>query len=61
MELVCRADSRSDAVAGAHHAGLRTASVGWPVSAGATDVDYLIPEYWRSASFQTARIPMTSS
>ena len=34
----------------AHRAGLRTASVGWPVSAGATDVDYLIPEYWRSAS-----------
>ena len=33
----------------AHHAGLRTASVGWPVSAGATDVDWLIPEYWRSA------------
>ena len=30
----------------AHHAGLRTASVGWPVSVGATDVDYLIPEYW---------------
>jgi predicted AlkP superfamily pyrophosphatase or phosphodiesterase len=27
----------------AHHAGLRTASVGWPVSVGATDVDYLIP------------------
>jgi predicted AlkP superfamily pyrophosphatase or phosphodiesterase len=34
----------------AHHAGLRTASIGWPVSAGATDVDYLIPEYWRGAS-----------
>jgi predicted AlkP superfamily pyrophosphatase or phosphodiesterase len=33
----------------AHKAGLRTASVGWPVSVGATDVDYLIPEYWRSA------------
>jgi len=33
----------------AHQAGLRTASVGWPVSVGATDVDYLIPEYWRSA------------
>jgi predicted AlkP superfamily pyrophosphatase or phosphodiesterase len=33
----------------AHHAGLRTASVGWPVSVGAADVDYLIPEYWRSA------------
>ena len=30
----------------AHHAGLRTASVGWPVSVGATDVDWLIPEYW---------------
>ena len=29
----------------AHKAGLRTASVGWPVSVGATDVDYLIPEY----------------
>ena len=34
----------------AHHAGLRTASVGWPVSVGATDVDYLIPEFWRGAS-----------
>jgi predicted AlkP superfamily pyrophosphatase or phosphodiesterase len=32
----------------AHNAGLRTASVGWPVSAGATDVDDLIPEYWRT-------------
>ena len=30
----------------AHRAGLRTASVGWPVSVGATDVDYLIPEFW---------------
>jgi predicted AlkP superfamily pyrophosphatase or phosphodiesterase len=34
----------------AHGAGLKTASVGWPVSVGATDVDYLIPEYWRGAS-----------
>jgi predicted AlkP superfamily pyrophosphatase or phosphodiesterase len=33
----------------ARQGGLRTASVGWPVSAGATDVDWLIPEYWRSA------------
>jgi len=33
----------------ARQAGLRTASVGWPVSAGATDVDWLIPEFWRSA------------
>jgi len=31
----------------AHRAGLATASVGWPVSVGATDVDFLIPEYWR--------------
>jgi len=31
----------------AHKAGLRTASVGWPVSVGADGVDYLIPEYWR--------------
>jgi predicted AlkP superfamily pyrophosphatase or phosphodiesterase len=30
----------------AHRAGLRTASVGWPVSVGATDVDWLIPKYW---------------
>jgi predicted AlkP superfamily pyrophosphatase or phosphodiesterase len=31
----------------AHEAGLSTASVGWPVSVGAMQVDYLIPEYWR--------------
>jgi predicted AlkP superfamily pyrophosphatase or phosphodiesterase len=31
----------------AHQAGMVTASVGWPVSVGATDVDFLIPEYWR--------------
>ncbi len=34
----------------AHKAGLRTASVGWPVSVGATGVDYLIPEYWRGSN-----------
>jgi predicted AlkP superfamily pyrophosphatase or phosphodiesterase len=33
----------------AHEAGLSTASVGWPVSVGATAVDFLIPEYWRVA------------
>jgi predicted AlkP superfamily pyrophosphatase or phosphodiesterase len=33
----------------AHNAGLRTASVGWPVTVGATTIDYLIPEYWRVA------------
>jgi len=32
----------------AAHAGrITTASVGWPVTVGATDIDYLIPEYWR--------------
>jgi predicted AlkP superfamily pyrophosphatase or phosphodiesterase len=31
----------------AHAAGLRTASVGWPVSVNAQGVDFLIPEYWR--------------
>ena len=31
----------------AHEAGLITASIGWPASVGATQVDYLIPEYWR--------------
>jgi predicted AlkP superfamily pyrophosphatase or phosphodiesterase len=33
--------------AAAHGAGLTTASVGWPVTVGATTIDYLIPEYWR--------------
>jgi predicted AlkP superfamily pyrophosphatase or phosphodiesterase len=33
----------------AHAAGLSTASIGWPVSVGATAVDFLIPEYWRVA------------
>jgi predicted AlkP superfamily pyrophosphatase or phosphodiesterase len=33
----------------AHNAGLITASVGWPVTVGAS-IDYLIPEYWRGSS-----------
>jgi predicted AlkP superfamily pyrophosphatase or phosphodiesterase len=33
----------------AHEAGLSTASIGWPVSVGATAVDFLIPECWRVA------------
>lgn len=33
----------------AHAAHLTTASVGWPVTVGAPDIDYLIPEYWRIA------------
>jgi predicted AlkP superfamily pyrophosphatase or phosphodiesterase len=41
----------------AHHAGLRTASVGWPVSMGATDVDCLIPEFWRSSGPSGASNP----
>ena len=41
----------------AHNAGLRTASVGWPVSVGATDVDWLIPEFWRSSGPSGATNP----
>jgi predicted AlkP superfamily pyrophosphatase or phosphodiesterase len=41
----------------AHKAGLRTASVGWPVSVGATDVDYLIPEYWRDKNVSSSTNP----
>ena len=32
----------------AHRAGLTTASVGWPVTVDAKDIDFLIPEYWRA-------------
>jgi predicted AlkP superfamily pyrophosphatase or phosphodiesterase len=41
----------------AHKAGLRTASVGWPVSVGAADVDYLIPEYWRDRNVSSSSDP----
>ena len=34
----------------AHAAGLSTASVSWPVTADSADIDFLIPEYWRTAS-----------
>ena len=37
----------------AHAAGLRTASVGWPVTVDAKDIDVLIPEYWRGSLGQT--------
>jgi predicted AlkP superfamily pyrophosphatase or phosphodiesterase len=33
----------------AHAAELRTASVGWPVTADSRDIDFLIPEYWRAS------------
>jgi predicted AlkP superfamily pyrophosphatase or phosphodiesterase len=42
----------------AHLAGLRTASVGWPVSVGASDVDWLIPEFWRTAGPSSAVNPL---
>jgi predicted AlkP superfamily pyrophosphatase or phosphodiesterase len=32
----------------AHNVGLHTASIGWPVTVGARDVDWLIPEFWRT-------------
>ncbi len=41
----------------AHHAGLRTASVGWPVSVGADGVDFLIPEYWRDRNVSSSADP----
>jgi len=41
----------------AHHAGLRTASVDWPVSVGAAGVDYLIPEYWRDQNVSGSTDP----
>jgi predicted AlkP superfamily pyrophosphatase or phosphodiesterase len=41
----------------AHAAGLSTASIGWPVSVGATDVDWLIPEFWRGADPSAASNP----
>jgi predicted AlkP superfamily pyrophosphatase or phosphodiesterase len=31
-------------------AGLQTASVSWPVTVDSTDIDFLIPEYWRGTS-----------
>jgi predicted AlkP superfamily pyrophosphatase or phosphodiesterase len=42
----------------AHGAGLSIASIGWPVSVGATDVDWLIPEFWRSADPSAASNPV---
>jgi predicted AlkP superfamily pyrophosphatase or phosphodiesterase len=31
----------------AHAKGITTASIGWPVTVGASGIDFLIPEYWR--------------
>jgi hypothetical protein len=37
----------------AHTAHLTTASVGWPVTVDAKDIDFLIPEYWRGTLGET--------
>ena len=42
----------------AHNAGLHTASVGWPVSVGNRDVDWLIPEYWRGETPDATSNPL---
>jgi predicted AlkP superfamily pyrophosphatase or phosphodiesterase len=34
----------------AHKAGLKTASLGWPVSVGNPSIDYNIPEFWRAGT-----------
>jgi hypothetical protein len=41
----------------AHNVGLHTASIGWPVSVGARDVDWLIPEFWRTEGPAAASNP----
>jgi predicted AlkP superfamily pyrophosphatase or phosphodiesterase len=41
----------------AHQAGIGTASVSWPVSVNASNVDTLIPEYWRSTSVGSGTNP----
>ena len=43
--------------AAAHAAGLSTASVSWPVTADNPSIDFLIPEYWRTASPAEASNP----
>jgi hypothetical protein len=41
----------------AHASGLRTASVSWPVTVDSADIDFDIPEYWRSAGPGDANNP----
>jgi predicted AlkP superfamily pyrophosphatase or phosphodiesterase len=41
----------------AHNMGLHTASIGWPVSVGTRDVDWLIPEFWRTEGPSAASNP----
>lgn len=41
----------------ARAAGLTSASIGWPVSVGSQNADWLIPEYWRTESPSAASNP----
>jgi hypothetical protein len=41
----------------AHTSGLHTASVSWPVTVDSADIDFDIPEYWRSAGPGDANNP----
>jgi hypothetical protein len=41
----------------AHASGLHTASVSWPVTVDSNDIDFDIPEYWRSAGAGDANNP----
>src|SRR5262245_61249095 len=35
---------------------LTTASVNWPVTVGDTNIDYLIPEYWRASTTEELKV-----
>jgi predicted AlkP superfamily pyrophosphatase or phosphodiesterase len=40
----------------AHAAGMKTAALSWPVSVGATSVDYDVPEYWRARNAEDLKL-----
>ncbi len=40
----------------AHGAGLKVASLSWPVSVGARSVDWDIPEYWRARNAEDSKL-----
>ena len=40
----------------AHAGGLTTASVNWPVTVDAPDIDYNMPEYWRASTADDVRL-----
>jgi predicted AlkP superfamily pyrophosphatase or phosphodiesterase len=37
-------------------AGLRTAAVNWPVTVGDRNIDFLLPEYWRTSTADDAKL-----